>query len=194
MKATVTGFFRLQPGDTYLVLDSNRNEIGKLDACDGYSTVTIGDEEERLKETEIDIWFEDRGYMLTKDSPRYIEYNPNPNNNKKANDCTIRAYCAAEKLEWDDAYDIACKCGKNLGYMPNDSVTVKHICEEEFGYTRKKLAKDERGMTVNEFAIKHPEGTFFVEVAKHLVAVIDGNYYDSWDSGKKKIRGFYSKA
>ena len=100
MKLEARGFFTIKPGDTYIVLDKNRNEVGKLDGCEGYSIVTIGDLEEHLRENEIDVWFDDHGYILTKDSPRYVEYNPNPNNNTKANDCTIRAYCAAEKLEW----------------------------------------------------------------------------------------------
>ena len=53
--------------------------------------------------------------------------------------------------------------------MPNDNTAVKRIVEEEFGYTRHKLSKEERGTTVNDFAIKHNEGTFLVEVARHLV-------------------------
>lgn len=194
MRTITKGYFTFKSGDTYLILDSNKNEVGKIDVCDAHLLVTINDEETRLEELEIQPWFDKHPeYMITKDSPRWVEYNPNPNHNTKANDCTIRAYCAAEKLEWDDAYDIACKYGKNLAFMPNDNTAVKRIVEEEFGYTRHKLSKEERGTTVNDFAIKHNEGTFLVEVARHLVAVINGEYYDSWDSGKKKIRGYYTK-
>ena len=197
MKITAKGYFTLKSGDTFLLLDMVKNEIGKMEVFAEHVTVQLnGEEEENLNELELQHWLDTHELMISKDSPRWVEYNPNPNHNTKANDCTIRAYCAAEKLEWDDAYDIACRYGKNLAFMPNDGNAVKHIVEEEFGYTRKKLSKEdkgEHGMTVNDFAIKYNKGTYLVEVAKHLVAVIDGEYYDSWDSGKKKIRGYYVK-
>lgn len=196
MKVTSKGYFTLKSGDTFLLLDENKNEVGKIDVFVAHVIVTIDGEEENLSEQELQHWLDTHDYMISKDSPRWVEYNPNPNNNTKANDCTIRAYCAAENLEWDAAYDIACRYGKELAFMPNDSSAVKHIVEEEFGYVRHKLSKEDRGekgMTVNDFAIKYNKGTYLVEVARHLVAVIDGEYYDSWDSGKKKIKGYYVK-
>lgn len=194
MKATTKGYFVFKSGDTYILLDEHSNEVGKIDVCDTHLLVTIDGDETHVSDNEVQHWFDTHNYTITKTSPRWIEYNPNPANNSKANDCTIRAYCAAENLEWDEAYDIACECGKELSYMPNDKTAVKHVAEDKFGYTRHKLSKEERGMTVNDFAIKYNEGTFLVEVASHLVAVINGEYYDSWDSGKKKIRGYFSKS
>lgn len=193
MRAVTKGYFAFKSGDTYLILDSNKKEIGKLEAFDTHILITIDGTETRLEEKEVQHWFDTNDYMITKNSPRWVEYNPNPNGNTKANDCTIRAYCAAENLKWDDAYDIACQRGRQLAFMPNDGSAVKNIVEEDFGYTRRKLAKEERGMTVNDFAIKYNEGTYLVEVARHLVAVIDGEYYDSWDCGEKKIKGYYTK-
>ena len=47
--------------------------------------------------------------------------------------------------------------------------------------------------TVDSFAKDHPEGTYIVSVAHHVVAVVDGCYWDTWDSGYKSLYGYYEK-
>ena len=37
--------------------------------------------------------------------------------------------------------------------------------------------------TVREFAKDHPEGKYILGTGTHAVAVIDGDYIDTWDSG-----------
>ena len=37
--------------------------------------------------------------------------------------------------------------------------------------------------TVREFCHDNPEGIFILATGSHVIAVIDGNYYDAWDSG-----------
>ena len=37
--------------------------------------------------------------------------------------------------------------------------------------------------TVKDFADDHKQGVYVLGTGSHAVAVIDGNYYDSWDSG-----------
>ncbi len=37
--------------------------------------------------------------------------------------------------------------------------------------------------TIRDFAYDHPFGTYLVGTGKHVVTIIDGNYYDTWDSG-----------
>jgi len=194
MRATVMGYFALMPGDAYIVLDEKKKEIGKLDVLT-YKVVVSreGLDDIELSEKEVPEWFEKNKYILTKTSPRWVEFNPNPGHNAKANDCTIRAYCAAEKISWEEAYDIASQTGKDNAYMPNDKPNVAKIITEKFGYEECKLEKDERKMTVNEFAIKYNIGTYLVMVARHLVAVVDGQYFDSWDCGDKKVSKYFAK-
>ena len=38
--------------------------------------------------------------------------------------------------------------------------------------------------TVAEFAHDHPHGKYVLGPLEHAVAVIDGNWYDTWDSGQ----------
>lgn len=194
MRATVMGYFALMPGDAYIILDSNKKEIGKLDVLDGKAVVVReGMDDVELEEKDIGKWFENNKYMLTKTSPRWVEFNPNPGKNTKASDCTIRAYCAAEKLSWDEAFEIASQVAKDNAWMPNDKAMVEKIITDKFGYEMCKLEKDEKKMTVSEFAIKYNVGTYLVEIARHLVAVVDGQYYDTWDCGDKKVSKYFAK-
>lgn len=38
---------------------------------------------------------------------------------------------------------------------------------------------------VKDFAQDHPKGRYVVGTGTHVIAVIDGNYYDTWDSGEE---------
>ena len=46
---------------------------------------------------------------------------------------------------------------------------------------------------MNQVAIDFPVGTYILDCGTHFVTIIDGEYYDSWDSGKKKVRGYFYK-
>lgn len=37
--------------------------------------------------------------------------------------------------------------------------------------------------TIRDFCIDNPDGIFILATGSHVVAVIDGDYYDAWDSG-----------
>lgn len=47
--------------------------------------------------------------------------------------------------------------------------------------------------TVNDFAKTHPHGSYICKVAHHVVAVVDGKYYDTWDCGYKSLYGYYER-
>lgn len=123
---------------------------------------------------------------------KWVKYQPNPKNNNTG-DCSIRAYCKAENLEWDDAYDMATKLGKEMSMICDDHKVVDKILIETFGYKYVKGEKGAKKRTVNEFAIEHPKGKYILWVHAHVVTLIDGYYYDSWDSGNRKLNGYYIK-
>lgn len=37
--------------------------------------------------------------------------------------------------------------------------------------------------TIRDFCIDNPRGLFVLGTGVHVVTVVDGDYYDSWDSG-----------
>lgn len=45
--------------------------------------------------------------------------------------------------------------------------------------------------TVEQFCEDHPKGLFVVAVQGHVLTVLDGDYYDAWDSGKETPIFYY---
>lgn len=47
--------------------------------------------------------------------------------------------------------------------------------------------------TVRDFCREHAVGTFVLGTGNHVVAVIDGSYYDAWDSGNEIPTNYWRK-
>lgn len=114
----------------------------------------------------------------------YIPTNPNPNNNHTG-DCVIRAISIAENKDWDDVYvELMVK-----GYVMKDMIESNELWNSylhKLGYARYIIPDTcPDCYTVREFAEDHPEGTYILGTGTHAVAVIDGDYYDTWDSGHR---------
>ena len=122
---------------------------------------------------------------------RWHKYNPNPKS-RNIGDCTLRSYCAAFDISWDKAFDIASKIAKENASMIQyvaDKVLIDHFnCEIDESFSKVK-AKDR--INVNNFAMTHPYGTYILHVRSHQVTVKNGEYWDSWDSGDKKVDKVY---
>lgn len=130
--------------------------------------------------------------LSVENGTRFIKYNPNPQK-KNTGDCTIRAYTKAENITWEQAYDIAMRIGKKYAAIPDDSNVVDKILTEEFGYKRNKFDKPSKRLTVEEFAVTFNKGTYVLKLRNHLVTVENGFFYDSWNSGSKKVLAYYNK-
>ena len=131
---------------------------------------------------------------MTKDK-YYKYYNPNPEGNEDAADCVIRALCAVTGLGWYEVYDKCCEIGRKYGRMPNNS-TLKFmkIRNEAFGLEPRVITAPKRGeksVTVQKFCEKHKKGKYILSVANHEVAVVDGKYWDIWESHERKVYKYY---
>jgi len=124
---------------------------------------------------------------------RWHKYNPNPKS-RNIGDCTLRSYCAAFNIDWDKAFDIASRVAKEnssmIQYVAEKVLTEEFHCTIDEKYNKKTVKAKDR-ITVNEFAMSHPYGTFILHVRGHQVTVKDGEYWDSWDSGNKKVDVVY---
>lgn len=47
--------------------------------------------------------------------------------------------------------------------------------------------------TIREFAKRFPIGVYVIGTGSHAVAVINGDYYDTWDSGNEIPTFFWQK-
>lgn len=114
----------------------------------------------------------------------YINYNANPIN-RRTGDCAIRAISTILDEPWEKVYMDICLKGYELHDMPDS----KHVCGAyltDRGFRRFIIPNTcPDCATIKTFCADHPQGRFIVVTDGHAVAVIDGNYYDTWDSGNE---------
>ena len=122
----------------------------------------------------------------------WMKTNPNPGH-KEVSDSAVRAIAIALNRRWLDIYDDLCRLGREEFNMPSaDSVWSRYLYETGF---RPFQAGDStrKSMTVTEFCLTYPEGIFVIGTGSHVLAVINGEYYDSWDSGNEVLSFFWKK-
>ena len=69
----------------------------------------------------------------------------------------------------------------------------EYLFDNGFAYQGISNRKGSKRPTVESFAKDHKQGNYLVNVANHVVAISDGNYYDTWDSGDCCLYGYYYK-
>lgn len=120
----------------------------------------------------------------------WIKANPNPAG-KQAPDCVIRAVSIAMDRPWIEVYWDLCRMGAEEFNMPSaDAVWGKYLYRCGFKPFLLPGACPQC-VTIREFCRWFPEGTYIIGTGSHAVAVIDGDYYDSWDSGNETPSFFW---
>ena len=112
----------------------------------------------------------------------YVFFNPNPDN-KLVGDCVIRAISKLLNQPWERTYIELVIQGYIMADMPSsDAVWQAYLRRHGFNrYVIPNTCPD--CYTVADFAADHPTGKYLLFVDKHVVAVENGKYFDSWDSG-----------
>lgn len=114
----------------------------------------------------------------------YFYANPNPQNNNVI-DCVIRAVCIATNRSWHDVYFDICAEGGVLCDMPSSNRVWKAYLLS-LGFKMEMIPNTcPDCYTIAEFAKDHPDGVYILCTGEHAVCVMDGNYYDTWDSGSQ---------
>lgn len=114
----------------------------------------------------------------------WIKYNANPAG-RQVGDCTVRAVSKVLDESWEQSYS-----GMALqGFMLCDMPSANHVWG---AYLRSKGF--ERHIipdtcpdcySVKDFCKDHPKGRFLLALSGHVVCIINGNYFDTWDSGNE---------
>ena len=112
----------------------------------------------------------------------YVQYNANPIN-RRAGDCTVRAISKALDQSWEYTFlDMSLQ-----GLVLYDMQSANHVWGSYLrtkGFERKRIPDScPDCYTVKDFCDDHPKGTYILAISGHVVTVIDGAYYDTWDSG-----------
>lgn len=122
-------------------------------------------------------------------------YNPNPRG-LRVGDCTVRAICAVSGEDWNTVHKLQCDLARWMGDMPSaDNVwwSLLWLC----GFDRVEIIKpcaDGSCYTVADFARDHPRGVYVLGPMEHAVAVIDGNWLDSFDSALAVPTYFFARS
>jgi len=123
----------------------------------------------------------------------YVYYNPNPRNRKNVGDCTVRAVSKALDISWETAYIDLVMQGYYLADMPSSNLVMSSYLHSK-GFSKHvidDLCPD--CYSVKDFADEHSKGTYILGTGTHVVCVINGNYFDSWDSGDEIPVYYYAK-
>ena len=120
----------------------------------------------------------------------FIEYNPNPRL-LNTGDCVIRAISKALDMDWEKVYmDLTLK-GLQLA-MWGDTNAVWEAYLREKGFVQQVLPSTcPACFTIEEFAKEHKDGTYIVATGSHVVAIQDGDYYDTYDSGDQIVSYYF---
>lgn len=114
----------------------------------------------------------------------FRQLNVNPAK-RKGDDCTVRAISLVLDKSWEDTYLDLCVYGLKYSDMPSaNHVWGAYLTDK--GYTRHIIPNScPNCYSVKQFTKEHKKGSYILALHGHVVAVIDGDYYDSWDSGNE---------
>ena len=114
----------------------------------------------------------------------WIRCNPNPLG-KVTGDCVVRAIAVATAQSWRRVYRDLCELGETECELPNTN-NVWGMYLSRMGMEQFLLPEScPKCVTVRAFCKRFPTGTYVIGTGGHAVTVIDGDYYDSWDSGSE---------
>lgn len=114
----------------------------------------------------------------------WIKANPNPKH-KEVPDCVIRAISIALNQNWYETSDgIYAIARQECSVTCHDDIWGRYLYMRGFEpFLIPSVCP--KCVTIDEFTKMYPYGTYIIGTGSHAVAVIDGNYYDSWDSGNQ---------
>lgn len=122
----------------------------------------------------------------------WISFNPNPSGTY-VGDCVIRALSKALNKSWYDTFIELCLQGLSMCDMPSSN-RVWHEYLKSKDYKRFVVPIDfKESYTIKDFCGEHFKGKYILGTGSHVVAVEDGDYYDTWDSGEEYPVYYWSK-
>lgn len=122
----------------------------------------------------------------------YKYFNPNPAR-KIVGDCVIRACVKLLGLSWVEVYMGICTEGMSMHDMPSSNAVWGAYLRKK-GCIRSAIPNTcPECYTVKDFCLDYPHGRYLLATGSHAIAVEDGDYYDTWDSGDEIPIYFWTK-
>lgn len=122
----------------------------------------------------------------------YKYYNPNPVG-RRTEDCSVRAVAKALGISWDDAHDLLSYASKQMGTIMNENDVISAVLRQN-GFHRESLPNFcPDCYTIKDFARDNPRGIYVLGTGSHIVTVINGDWFDMWNSGDEVPQYFWTK-
>ena len=124
----------------------------------------------------------------------FIRLNENPFG-LNVGDCVIRAISTALNYNWYMVHDELSFLSRQMADMPSSNRVWKEYLRQKGCVEYEAQNTCPNCLTVEQFSRLHPKGRFVLSTCEytkangitvtgtHVVAVIDGDYYDTGDSG-----------
>lgn len=122
----------------------------------------------------------------------YVSYNANPDGNR-VGDCTIRAISKALNQSWETTFAGVAVEAMAVYNMPSADVVWNNYLKRK-GLKRYIIPDNfPEDYSVRDFCRDNPEGTYILALSGHVVTVIDGKYYDTFDSGREAVIYYWQR-
>lgn len=120
------------------------------------------------------------------------QHNENPIKNNRVGDCVIRAISTALNQDWVKTYAELCVQGLMFCDLPSSNAVWGSYLAHK-GYKRSVIPNNCNCYTVEDFCKDHPNGTYILGTGTHALTVVDGDYYDVWNSGNETPIYYFTK-
>lgn len=122
----------------------------------------------------------------------FVYRNPNPMKNL-VGDCVIRGISILTNKPWEYVYIEIVTQGYNMYDMPSSNEVWGEYLKSQ-GFKRNIISNTcPECYSIRQFCKDHPYGKYLLATGTHVVAVIDGDYYDTWNSGDEVPIYYFSK-
>jgi hypothetical protein len=123
----------------------------------------------------------------------WIPYNEHPYG-YTIDDCVLRAIATYFDISWEQAYLMVVAKGYEMKLFPTNMNLVWESMLLDRGLTKYYVPNTcPMCVTVEKFANDHPHGSYILGTTTHAIAVINGSYYDTWDSGQEYPVYYFAK-
>lgn len=122
-----------------------------------------------------------------------FSYN-NPHPEKKiVGDCVVRAVVIARGTDYLEQRLELQRFNRKVKGKSYKNITVlrKYLKELGFEWVPFQAVKGQPRMRGTDFVKLYPKGTYILNLARHIVAVVDGVFQDTWDSTNKVVYGMW---
>ena len=121
----------------------------------------------------------------------FIQVNPNPLQ-KSTGDCVIRAISILMDKTWDEIYLLLSVYGFEMKEWGNSNALWDAFLRDE-GYVRNVIPDTcPICYTVADFCRDNPDGKFLLATGEHVLCVISGDHYDTWNSAMEHPIFYYA--